>query len=83
LKVPGPRHRITRIAANLDGQLTHDGVASERSDLCDLRPAVMVGRDSVMADASAIMRVLKDGLISMLARCLSSTAGRGNTRLGP
>jgi hypothetical protein len=54
LKVPGPRHRITRIAANLDGQLTHDGVASERSDLCDLRPAVMVGRDSVMADVSAI-----------------------------
>ena len=75
--------RYWRSRCDLDGQLTHDDVAGERSDLCDLRPAVMVGRDSVMADASAIMRVLKDGLISMLARCLSSTAGRGNTGLWP
>jgi len=28
----------TQVAADLDGQLTRDGVAGERSDLCDLRP---------------------------------------------
>jgi len=34
--------------ADLDDQLTHDGVACERSDLCDLRPAVMAARSSAM-----------------------------------
>jgi hypothetical protein len=43
------------MSADLDGQLTHDGVAGERSDLCDLRPAVMAARDSAMTHASAIV----------------------------
>jgi len=30
-----------RSRLDLDGRLTHDGVAGERSDLCDLRPVVM------------------------------------------
>jgi len=51
------------VTADLGGQLTHNGVAGERSDLWDLRPAVMAARGSAMTDASAIMRVLKDGLI--------------------
>jgi hypothetical protein len=31
--------------------------------------------------SSVILRVLKDGLISIVACCLSSAAGRGNTGL--
>ncbi len=30
-----------RSRLDLDGRLTHDGIAGERSDLCDLRPVVM------------------------------------------
>ncbi len=62
-----------RRAADLDGQLTHDGVAGERSDLCDLRPVVMAAPgfgDTAMTQASALMHVLEDGLISIFARCL-------------
>jgi hypothetical protein len=35
-------------------------------------------RGSAVTHASAIMRVLTDGLISIVAGCLSSAAGRGN-----
>ena len=34
-----------------------------------------------MTHASAIVRVLIDGLISIFAKCLSAAAGRGNTGL--
>jgi hypothetical protein len=53
----------------MDGQLTHDGVGGERSDLGDLRPAVMAARGPGCCDdacqpapvgGSAIMRVLKE-----------------------
>jgi hypothetical protein len=37
--------------------------------------------NAVMSHANAIMRVLKDGLISIFAGCLSRAAGRGNTGL--
>jgi hypothetical protein len=71
----------TRFSARtaLDGQLTHDDVAGERSALGDLRPAVMAARGSAVTHASAIMGVLKDDLISIVAGCLSPAAGRGNT----
>ena len=41
----------------------------------------MAARGRAMSRASAIMRVLKDGLISIFARCLSPAAGRGYTGL--
>jgi len=37
-----------RSAADLDGRLTHDGVAGKRSYLFDLRPAIMAARGSAM-----------------------------------
>jgi hypothetical protein len=37
-----------RRTADLGGQLTHDGAGGERSDLCDLRPAVMAARGPAM-----------------------------------
>jgi hypothetical protein len=37
-----------RSRLDLDGQLTHDGVAGERSDLCDLRPVVMAAPGSAI-----------------------------------
>jgi len=42
---------------DLGGQLTHDGVGGERSDLCDLRRrSWMLGLgDAAMSHASAIM----------------------------
>ncbi len=79
-----PRHARGARSAALDGQLTHDGVAGERSDLCDLHPAVMAAPgfgDTAMTHAGAILRVLKDGLITIFARCRSSAAGRGNAGL--
>jgi hypothetical protein len=72
-----PEYNARRTA--LGGQLTYDGVAGERSALCDLRPAVVAARGSAATHASAIMRVLKDDLISIVAGCLSPAAGRGNT----
>ena len=44
----GSRSRAARSPADLDGQLTRDGVGGERSDLCDLRPAVTAARGSAM-----------------------------------
>jgi hypothetical protein len=38
-------------------------------------------RDPAVTHASAIMRVLMDGLISIVAGCLSPAAGRGHTGL--
>jgi hypothetical protein len=37
-----------RSPADLDGRLTHDGVAGKRSYLFDLRPAIMAARSSAM-----------------------------------
>src|SRR5690349_22052244 len=39
----------------------------------------MAARGSAVRHASAIMGVLKDDLISIVAGCLSPAAGRGNT----
>jgi hypothetical protein len=39
----------------------------------------MAARGSAVTHVSAIMRVLKDDLISIFAGCLSPAAGRGNT----
>ena len=58
--------------ADLYVQLTHDGAGGECSDLSDLRPAVMAARGLAMRRwrmPAAIMRVLKDGLISIFAGC--------------
>jgi len=56
---------------------------SRRSNLRDLRPAVMAGPGSAVTHASAIMHVLKDGLISIVAGCCHRPQVVSITDLGP
>ena len=55
----------------------------ERSDLCDLCPAVMAARVRRCGDAACQRHHARagGGLVSIFAKCLSPAAGRGNTGL--